>query len=148
MWQKRRVLEMICQMETLFLIALPLVSNNNDWTLRILHNQLRVILTHTPALPIHNEQNYQELKREREKERGTCTHPKARLRWKEAREKEEEPRRKGMLYRCVVTNSRPNSLSVKNWIRYRTHLRRLLRSSTVAWEREKEREWGGDWGRE
>jgi len=79
MWQKRRVLEMICQMETLFLIALPLVSNNNDWTLRILHNQLRVTLTHTPALPIHNGRNYQELKREREKERDTRTQTTANL---------------------------------------------------------------------
>jgi len=32
-----------------------LVSNKNDKTPRILHNQLRVTLTHTTALPIRNE---------------------------------------------------------------------------------------------
>ena len=50
----------------------------------ILHNQLQVTLTHTPALPIHNERNYQELKREREKEIDTRTQPKARLRLKKS----------------------------------------------------------------
>jgi len=33
--------------------------------------------------------------------------------WKKAREKEEEPRRKRMLYQSVATNFRPNSLSVQ-----------------------------------
>ena len=43
---------------------LTLVSNNNEWTPQILRNQIWVTLTHTPALPIHNGRNYQELKRE------------------------------------------------------------------------------------
>jgi len=67
MWQRWHVLEKICRMETSFLISLTHVLNNNDWTPRILLNQLRVTLTHTPALSIHNERNYQELKGEREK---------------------------------------------------------------------------------
>ena len=49
------------------------LSNSHDWTPRILHNQLRVTLTHTPALPIHHERIYQELRREKEKERHTHT---------------------------------------------------------------------------
>jgi len=63
---------MMCRMETSFLISFTLVSNNNISTPRILHNQLRVTLTHTSTVPIHNGQNYQELKpRERERERHT-----------------------------------------------------------------------------
>jgi len=65
---------------------LTLVSNNNDLTPQILRNQIRVTLTHTPALPIHNGRNYQELKREREKEKDTRTHPTARLGLKESEE--------------------------------------------------------------
>ena len=58
----------------MFLISLTLVSNKNDQSPWILHNQFRVTLTHTPALPIHNERNYQELKRrETERERDTHT---------------------------------------------------------------------------
>jgi len=49
------------------------LSNNHDWTPRILHNQLRVTLTHTPALRIYYERIYQDLKREKEKERHTHT---------------------------------------------------------------------------
>ena len=67
MWQKWCVLKKICRMETSFLISLTLVSNNNCWNPR----KLLVTLTHTPTLPIHNGRNYQELKREREKERDT-----------------------------------------------------------------------------
>jgi len=59
-------------------------KNNNELTPQILHNQIRVTLTHTPALPIHNGQNYQELKREREKERDARTQPTARLGLKES----------------------------------------------------------------
>jgi len=79
MWQKWCVLKKMCRMETSFLISLTLVSNNNYWNPRKLHDQLRVTLTHTLALPIHNGRNYQELKREREKERDTCTQPTANL---------------------------------------------------------------------
>ena len=43
---------------------LTLMSNNNEWTPQILGNQIWVTLTHTPALPIQNARNYQELKRE------------------------------------------------------------------------------------
>jgi len=75
MWQKRSVLKKMCPMETSFLISLTLVSNNNYWNPRNLHDQLRVTLTHTPALPIHNLRNYQELKRERD----TRTKPTANL---------------------------------------------------------------------
>jgi hypothetical protein len=59
---------------------LTLVSNNNKWTPQILRNQIWVTLTHTPALPIHNGPNYQELKRERD----TRTQPTGRLRLKES----------------------------------------------------------------
>ena len=58
----------------------PLVSNNNKWTPQILRNQMWVTLTHTPALPIHNGPNYQELKRERD----TRTQPTGRLGLKES----------------------------------------------------------------
>ena len=51
MWQKWCVLKKMCRMETSFLISLTLVSNNNYWNPRKLHDQLRVTLTHTPALP-------------------------------------------------------------------------------------------------
>ena len=73
MWQKWCVLKKMCRMETSFLISLTLVSNNNYWYPRKLHDQLRVTLTHTPALQMHNGRNYQELKREREK-RETHAH--------------------------------------------------------------------------
>jgi len=73
MWQKWCVLKKMCRMETSFWISLTLVSNNNYWNPRKLPDQLRVTLKHTPALPIHNGQNYQELKREREKETHTKT---------------------------------------------------------------------------
>jgi len=66
MWQKCNVLEKMCRMETSFLISLTLLLNNNDWPPRKFHSQLRVILTHTPALPIHDGRNYQEFKRKRE----------------------------------------------------------------------------------
>jgi len=79
MWQKWCVLKKMCRMETSFLISLTLVSNNNYWYPRKLHDQLRVTLTHTPALQIYNGRNYQELKREREKERDTRTQPTANL---------------------------------------------------------------------
>jgi len=49
------------------------MSNINDWTPQILHNQLRVALT-------PDERNYQELKREREKESDTRTQPTVRFR--------------------------------------------------------------------
>ena len=108
MWQKCNVLEKRCRMETSFLISI--LSNNNNWPPRKFHNKLRVILTHTPALPIHNGQNYQELKRKRE----THAHNQQRdSDWNTAREKEEEPRRKCILFQSVATNSRPNSPSVK-----------------------------------
>jgi len=96
-----------CRMETSFLIFLTLVSNYNDQTPRILHNHLRVTLT--PALPINNERNYQELKRrEREKERHTHTTD------SETERKRERKRKKShVIHRSVTTNSRPNSLSVK-----------------------------------
>jgi len=72
--------------------------------------KLWVILTHTPALPIHNGRNYQELKRKRE----THAHNQQRdSDSKKASEKEEEPWRKRMLFQSVAANSRPNSLSVK-----------------------------------
>jgi len=61
-------------MEISLLIFFTLGSNKNDQTPQ--HNQLRVPLSHTHALPIHNEpsRNCQELKRPpqacgREKER-------------------------------------------------------------------------------
>jgi len=66
MWQKGKVVKKMCRMETSLLISLTLLSNNNNWPPLKFHNQLRVILTHTPALPIHNGWNYQELKRKRE----------------------------------------------------------------------------------
>jgi len=59
---------------------LTLVSNNNEWTPKILRNQIWVTLTHTPALPIHNGRKYQELK----KERDTGKQPTVRLRLKES----------------------------------------------------------------
>jgi len=58
MWQKWRVLKKMCRKETSFRISLTLVSSNNHWNPRKLHDQLRVTLTHTPALPIHNGRNY------------------------------------------------------------------------------------------
>jgi len=81
---------------------------------------------------------------ERERKRETHAHNQKRdSDWKKAREKEEEPWRKRMLHHSVTKKSRLNSLSVKNWFRYHTHLRRALRSIIVAWEREKERVgWG------
>jgi len=110
MWQKWNVLEKMCRMETSFLISLTLLSNNNDWPPRKFLHQLQVILKHTPALPIHNGPNYQELKRKRE----THAHNQQRdSDWKKVREKEEEPWRKQMLFQSVRTNSRPNSLTVK-----------------------------------
>ena len=59
---------------------LTLVSNNNEWTPQILRNQIWVTLTHTPALPIHNGRNYQELKRESD----TDNQPTVRLSLKES----------------------------------------------------------------
>jgi len=46
---------------------------------------------------------------ERERKRDTRTHPKARLRWKESERERGRSPQKGMLYRSVATNSRPNS---------------------------------------
>jgi len=74
--EKQRILEKICRMCRIIITELHGYIN-----------QLRITLT--PALPIHNERNYQELKREREKERERRTQLTARLR--KAREKEEEP---------------------------------------------------------
>ena len=51
--QKRRVLQKIFRMETTLLIFFTLRSNKNDQTSR--HNQLQVPISHTHALPIHNE---------------------------------------------------------------------------------------------
>ena len=70
MEQKRSVLKKMCRMESSFIISLILVSNNNYWNPRKLHDQLRVTLTHT---------NTQWTKlpgveaRERERERHTHT---------------------------------------------------------------------------
>jgi len=110
MWQKYNVLERRCRMETSFLISLTLLSNNNNWPPRKFHNQLRVILTHTPTIPIHNGRNYHELKPRREENANNQQRDSD---WKTAREKEEEPWRKRMLFQRVATNSRPNSLSVE-----------------------------------
>ena len=63
-----------------------------------------VTLTHTPALPIHNEPNYQELKR---RKRNIHTQPTPE--WKRARERG----RKRVLYQSVTTKFRLNSLSIK-----------------------------------
>jgi len=93
-----------CRMGTSFLIFFTHVSIQNDQTPRILHNHFWVTLTHTPALPIHNERNYLELKR---RERDTHTQPTP------ERKRARERGRKHMLYQSVATHSRPNSLVVK-----------------------------------
>jgi len=118
------------------------LMNSIDWTPRILHNQLRFTLTHTPALSIHNGRNYQELKREKEKERDT-----RKIEGKRERKSKKNPE-KCMLWQSVATCSRPQFSVRRNWIGYYTHLRWALRSTTVGWEREKERDGGGGRGRE
>jgi len=90
--------------------------------------------------------------------------------WKKAREKEEEPWRKGMLYHSGATNSRPNSLSVKielditricagRWGPPQSHGREKKRKSGVGvgeenkrvrgpvteWEKERARKRKGEW---
>ena len=91
MWQKWSVMKKMCRMETSFLISLTLVSNNNYRNPRKLHETTRSWSerdTHA-----HNQQGDSD--------------------WQKAREKEEEPWRKRMLYQSVTTNIRPNSLSVQ-----------------------------------
>ena len=67
MWSNCRILEKICRMCRIIITELHGYIN-----------QLRITLT--PALPIHNERNYQELKRKRENERDNTHTTDARLR--------------------------------------------------------------------